>query len=181
VEGEHVSVLSFVGQVGGHDALEHDVSAVKLLGFLLERLEDVFLALLLSVLSLDVEFVVDKLVVEVLDLLFDFLHDAHELLRLLVLGVEVLLHLDLVGVGLGLVGVVVPVFGLKEHVIEHQLVDIILKVTVVGMSSPGDEPAIFDQHGEGKAWHFEIFLHFLEVVLVADAEGQRLQCWIVAE
>lgn len=164
-------VLRFIVQVGGHGALKHEIGAFELLGLLLESLEYGLLVFTFGFLGLNVKLWIGQLLIEEADLLFDLLHDAFQRFGFLFNSIQVLGHLYLIMVWLGLVRIVVPVFSLEEVVVFNERADILFEVTVIRMATPGNEAAVFDQHSKRQTWHLKILFHFFKVVLVPNPEG----------
>ena len=93
----------------------------------------------------------DNVVYEEFNLILLFLECILQWLRFPVLQVKILLHLNFVRVLSRLVGIVMEIFGLEEHVASHELVQIIVQFSVIGMSAPGDESALLGKNGERQA------------------------------
>ena len=94
---------------------------------------------------------VDNVLYEEINLILLFLECIRQWLRFPVLQVKILLHLNFVRVLARLVGIVMEIFGLEEHVASHELVQIIVQFSVIGMSAPGDESALLGKNGERQA------------------------------
>jgi len=98
----------------------------------------------------------------------DFLKRVLQWFRFPVVKVEIFLHLNLVWVLACLVGVVVEVFGLEEHVASHKLVEVVVQLTIIRMAAPGDESALLGEHGERKSWDLEVHDQVLALVFSVE-------------
>lgn len=113
----------------------------------------------------NLKFSLDDVLIEELNLLSNFLERIAQWLRFLVLQVKILLHLNFVRVLARLVGIVVEIFGLEEHVASHQLVQIIVQFSVIGMSAPGDESTLLGKNGVRQAWALKVHQQVLALLI----------------